>query len=101
MSGTRWPLAIGPGFETTTRCSLLVFLLNNFQIVVKLRLIRWSAIDADGQRSVTMLRVLGGPKRFCDGLTRRELLQVGSLGLLGTWPAGMASHVAGQRRQND
>ena len=23
-----------------------------------------------------MLRVLGGPKRFCDGLTRRELLQV-------------------------
>jgi Protein of unknown function (DUF1501) len=30
-----------------------------------------------------MLRVLGGPKHFCDGLTRRELLQVGSLGLLG------------------
>ena len=30
-----------------------------------------------------MLRVLGGPKRFCDGLTRRELLQVSSLGLLG------------------
>src|SRR5438045_522422 len=30
-----------------------------------------------------MIRVLGGPKRFCDGLTRRELLQVGSLGLLG------------------
>src|SRR6266404_6090644 len=30
-----------------------------------------------------MLRILGGPKRFCDGLTRRELLQVGSLGLLG------------------
>jgi hypothetical protein len=30
-----------------------------------------------------MLRVLGGRKRFCDGLTRRELLQVGSLGLLG------------------
>jgi Protein of unknown function (DUF1501) len=30
-----------------------------------------------------MLRVLGGPKRFCDGLTRRELLQVGSLGFLG------------------
>ena len=38
-----------------------------------------------------MLRVLGGPKRFCDGLTRRELLQVGSLGMLGLglsdWPA--------------
>ena len=31
-----------------------------------------------------MLRVLGGPKRFCDGLTRRELLQVGSLGLVGS-----------------
>jgi hypothetical protein len=30
-----------------------------------------------------MLRVLGGPKRLCDGLTRRELIQVGSLGLLG------------------
>ncbi len=30
-----------------------------------------------------MLRVLGGPKRFCDGMTRRELLQVGSLGLAG------------------
>jgi Protein of unknown function (DUF1501) len=30
-----------------------------------------------------MLRVLGGPKRLCDGLTRRELLQLGSLGGLG------------------
>jgi Protein of unknown function (DUF1501) len=30
-----------------------------------------------------MLRVLGGPKRFCDGMTRRELLQVGSLALAG------------------
>ncbi|MGO9471178.1 MAG: DUF1501 domain-containing protein [Isosphaeraceae bacterium] len=30
-----------------------------------------------------MIRVLGGPKRLCDGLTRRDLLQVGSLGLLG------------------
>ena len=30
-----------------------------------------------------MLRVLGGPKRLCDGLTRRDLLHVGSLGLLG------------------
>jgi Protein of unknown function (DUF1501) len=35
-----------------------------------------------------MLRVLGGPKRFCDGITRRELLQVGSLGLLGSGLAG-------------
>jgi hypothetical protein len=30
-----------------------------------------------------MIRVLGGPKRLCDGLTRRELLQVGTLGLVG------------------
>jgi hypothetical protein len=29
-----------------------------------------------------MLRILGGPKRLCDGLTRRDLLHVGSLGLL-------------------
>ncbi|MEJ7640210.1 MAG: DUF1501 domain-containing protein [Singulisphaera sp.] len=29
-----------------------------------------------------MIRVLGGSKRLCDGLTRRDLLQVGSLGLL-------------------
>jgi hypothetical protein len=29
-----------------------------------------------------VLRILGGPKRFCDGLTRRELLQVGSLAFL-------------------
>ena len=30
-----------------------------------------------------MIRVLGGPKRLCDGLTRRDLLAVGSLGLMG------------------
>src|SRR5882757_5402537 len=30
-----------------------------------------------------MIRVLGGPKRLCDGLTRRDLLTVGSLGLTG------------------
>jgi len=30
-----------------------------------------------------MIRVLGGPKRLCDGLTRRDLLTVGSLGLMG------------------
>lgn len=40
-----------------------------------------------------MLRVLGGPKRLCDGLTRRDLLRVGSLGLLdlGLHAAGLAS----------
>ncbi len=30
-----------------------------------------------------MLRILGSSKRLCDGLTRRELLQAGSSGLLG------------------
>jgi hypothetical protein len=42
-----------------------------------------------------MIRVLGGPKRLCDGLTRRDLLQVGSLGLLGAglsaWQGGSAA----------
>ena len=35
-----------------------------------------------------MIRVLGGPKRLCDGLTRRDLLHVGSLGMLGLGVAG-------------
>ena len=30
-----------------------------------------------------MIRVLGGPKRLCDGLTRRDLLRVGALSVLG------------------
>ena len=30
-----------------------------------------------------MLRVLGSPKRLCDGITRRELLQAGGISLLG------------------
>ncbi len=30
-----------------------------------------------------MLTMLGGARRFCDGITRRETLQVGTLGLLG------------------
>jgi hypothetical protein len=30
-----------------------------------------------------MLRVLGGPKRLCDGLTRRDLLHAGAIGLFG------------------
>ena len=28
-----------------------------------------------------MLRILGSPKRFCDGLTRRDMLLAGGLGL--------------------
>ena len=30
-----------------------------------------------------MLRILGSPKKLCDGMTRRELLRAGGLGLLG------------------
>src|SRR5580704_10266145 len=30
-----------------------------------------------------MLRILGNPKRLCDGITRRELLQVGGASVLG------------------
>ena len=30
-----------------------------------------------------MLRVLGNPRRFCDGVTRREALTVGALSVLG------------------
>jgi hypothetical protein len=30
-----------------------------------------------------MIRVLGGPKRLCDGLTRRDLLHAGAVGLFG------------------
>src|SRR5262245_8780467 len=37
-----------------------------------------------------MLRVLGSQKRFCDGLTRRDLLHVGALGPLGLSLAGYA-----------
>src|SRR6516162_5969450 len=35
-----------------------------------------------------MLRILGPAKRLCDGVTRRELMQVGALSLFGgmTWP---------------
>jgi len=35
-----------------------------------------------------MIRVLGGPKRLCDGLMRRDLLHVGSLGMLGIGLSG-------------
>ena len=40
-----------------------------------------------------MLRVLGGPKRFCDGVTRRELLQLGSAGLAASslFPFGLSA----------
>src|SRR5713101_846321 len=31
----------------------------------------------------TMLRILGAQKRFCDGLTRRDMLWAGGLGMFG------------------
>ncbi len=43
-----------------------------------------------------MLRVLGGAKRFCDGITRRELLQLGSLGFSGLPLAALGSAAKGQ-----
>lgn len=43
-----------------------------------------------------MIRVLGGPKRLCDGLTRRDLLHVGALGALGL-PLGLGSTSARAR----
>lgn len=36
-----------------------------------------------------MLRILGSPKRLCSGLTRRDMLRVGSLGLAGMTLADM------------
>jgi Protein of unknown function (DUF1501) len=41
-----------------------------------------------------MIRVLGGPKRLCDGVTRRDLLQVGSLSLLGLGLGASAGRAA-------
>ena len=41
-----------------------------------------------------MIRILGGEKRLCDGLTRRDLLQVGALGLLGLKTSAKAAPVA-------
>src|SRR5204863_8416701 len=35
-------------------------------------------------RGAIMLRVLGNPRRFCDGVTRREALTVGASTLLGS-----------------
>lgn len=43
-----------------------------------------------------MIRMLGGPKRLCDGLTRRDLLTIGSLGLMGVG-SGRAEAMARER----
>jgi hypothetical protein len=45
-----------------------------------------------------MLSLLGRGTRLCDGLTRREALRVGGLGLLGlTWPDWLRAHAAADR----
>src|SRR5437868_6160101 len=44
-----------------------------------------------------MLRVLGHSKRLCDGLTRRDLLRVGGLGLFGLGAGANASSMAASR----
>jgi uncharacterized protein (DUF1501 family) len=41
-----------------------------------------------------MLRVLGSPKRLCDGLTRRDLLQAGGVSLLGLGLGDLADAAA-------
>src|SRR5262245_7807385 len=41
-----------------------------------------------------VLRVLGSPRSVCDGLTRRDLLSIGALGLAGfapSWPASASA----------
>jgi hypothetical protein len=46
-----------------------------------------------------MLSLLGGGVRLCDGLTRREALRVGGLGLLGlSWPAWLRGRAAAAER---
>lgn len=44
-----------------------------------------------------MIRVLGGPKRLCDGLTRRDLLRVGAAGLLGLGSGAVAANASSHR----
>ncbi len=44
-----------------------------------------------------MLRVLGSPKRLCDGITRRELLQAGGISLLGLGLGELAEATATAR----
>lgn len=44
-----------------------------------------------------MLKIFGSPKRLCNGMTRRELIQVGGIGALGL----NASSLAGPNAQQD
>ena len=41
------------------------------------------SIHASGRGELAVLRILGSPRRLCDGLSRRDFLHVGGLGLLG------------------
>src|SRR5256885_17252798 len=41
-----------------------------------------------------MITLLGRPRRFCDGLTRRELLQAGGASLLGGLLAAPSLHAS-------
>jgi len=45
-----------------------------------------------------VLRVLGSSRQLCDGVSRRDFLQVGSLGFLGITSAGVAALEAAQQR---
>src|SRR5262249_16539213 len=47
------------------------------------RVALYPARQGTGQGGLVMLRILGSPKRFCNGLTRREMLWAGGLGLFG------------------
>lgn len=46
-----------------------------------------------------MIRVLGNPRRLCDGVTRRDLLQVGSLGLFGGMALPNVAHAEEAQRE--
>ncbi|MFM9963472.1 MAG: DUF1501 domain-containing protein [Planctomycetaceae bacterium] len=48
-----------------------------------------------------MLRVLGSSKRLCNGVTRRDLLSVGSLSLLGVGLPALAADVAKSEKPAD
>ncbi len=47
-----------------------------------------------------MLRILGGPKRLCDGMTRRDLLHAGSIGLFGLGLSDWRTAQAGNHAQS-
>ena len=47
-----------------------------------------------------MLRVLGGPKQLCNGITRRELLMAGGLGMLGVSDVQLTSLLAAAEKES-